>query len=393
MLSVPPSRKCHVFAETKSMNSFGKGSTHPSEMVELRDDPTGARVLQLTQAPTINHNLYFLTSSLTPDERTLVFASYRSGVAEFYRLGFPDGPIIQLTEGPGVHGYSGIFSSDGRRLYYTQGGAVRWVELDSLAEGTLAEFAGGQLGECSLSADGRWLVTAMKRDGRSHLVVTATDGSGGEAIFACARTIIHPQFHPVDPELMAYSQDPAPRMWTIRRDGSANTCLYEHDNDEFLVHETFLGRGEEMIVVRWPYELRAFHLGRREFRTVAAFNAWHICSDRAGRYVLCDTVHPDRGLQLVDVVTGTQRTLCSPRSSCQGSQWHKDRYALAEDWQAAASAERQQSLSWMEMKTDTVYGPQWTHPHPSFSPTERWVVYCSDVTGYPQVYAVALDEG
>jgi Tol biopolymer transport system component len=42
----------------------------------------------------------------------------------------------------------------------------------------------------------------------------------------------------------------------------------------------------------------------------------------------------------------------------------------------------------MEVSTDTVYGPQWTHPHPSFSPSERWIVYCSDVTGHPQVYAV-----
>src|SRR5262249_4051746 len=149
---------------------------------------------------------------------------------------------------------------------------------------------------------------------------------------------------------------------------------------------------EEMIVVRWPYELRAFHLARRTFRTIAAFNAWHIRSDRAGQRVLCDTVHPDRGLQLVNAASGERRTLCCPQSSCQGSQWHKDRYALAADWQAAASAERRQSLSWMEMKTDTVYGPQWTHPHPSFSPSERWVVYCSDVTETPQVYAVEVGD-
>ena len=45
----------------------------------------------------------------------------------------------------------------------------------------------------------------------------------------------------------------------------------------------------------------------------------------------------------------------------------------------------------MEMKTDTVYGPQWTHPHPSFSPSERWVVYASDVSGRPQVYAAAFE--
>ncbi|MFA0757324.1 MAG: hypothetical protein YPKNTGVA_002857, partial [Candidatus Fervidibacter sp.] len=41
---------------------------------------------------------------------------------------------------------------------------------------------------------------------------------------------------------------------------------------------------------------------------------------------------------------------------------------------------------------DTVYGPQWTHPHPSWSADERWVIYDSDVSGTTQVYAVRLAE-
>ena len=40
--------------------------------------------------------------------------------------------------------------------------------------------------------------------------------------------------------------------------------------------------------------------------------------------------------------------------------------------------------------TDTVYGPQWTHPHPSFSPDETKVVFASDRSGHPQVYVVEI---
>jgi oligogalacturonide lyase len=371
------------------MSDYSRGSRHRSELAEGRDARTGARVLQLTGHPSINHNLYFLTSSLTTDEGTLVFASTRSGRTEFYRLAFPDGEIVQLTDEEGVHGYSGVISSNGTRLYYTAAGAVKALALEGAAEEMLARFPGGSLGECSVSADGRWIVTAIKQEGRSGLAVVATDGSGGEVVLEVPRTVIHPQFHPTDPDLIAYSQDPAPRMWQVRRDGSGNECLYEHGNDEFLVHETFLGDGDELIVVCWPYELRRFHRGTRQFRTVAEFNAWHIAGSRDGRRVLCDTAHPDIGLQLVEVATGERRTLCYPESSCQGSQWRTDRYAVAADW-AAAAAERERTLSWMEMKTDTVYGPQWTHPHPSFSATERWVLYTSDATGHPQVYAVDL---
>jgi oligogalacturonide lyase len=367
----------------------GHGVKGQDQTREFRDEATGRRVLQLTTDGSINHHLYFLTPSLTPDEQTLIFASYRTGRCEYFRRGFPAGESMQITEEPDVHGYSGLISSDGRRLFYTAGGRVRSLDIQSLAAETLADFPGGQLGECSLSADSRWLVTAIKRGGRSGLAVTATDGSGGEVVLEIDRTIIHPQFHPRDPDRIAYSQDPAPRMWWVHRDGSGNECLYEHGNDEFLVHETFLGDGKSMIVVRWPYALQQLDLESRAMATIAEFNAWHIGGSRDGRTVLCDTTHPDVGLQLVDVATGERRTICHPRSSNGGSQWLKDRYAVAEDW-AAAAEEKAKALSWMEMKTDTVYGPQWTHPHPSFSPSERWVVYTSDVSGSPQVYAVDL---
>lgn len=368
-------------------------AVYPSEAQERRDARTGRRVVQLTCHPSINHNLYFLTSSLTPDEQTLVFCSYRSGRPEFYRAGFPQGEIRQLTDEEGVNGYSGVLSPDGETLYYTAGGCIKALELAAPAPRVLGQFPGGQLGECSLSADGEWLVTALKQGTRIGLAVARTDGSEAGLALEVGRTVIHPQFHPTDPDLILYAQDPAPRMWTVRRDGTENTCLWQHENDEFLVHETFLGQaGAELIVTRWPYSLLRFHLARREFRTIAAFNAWHIASSRDGRRVLCDTVHPDQGLQLVDVETGARETLCYPESSSRGSQWLTDRYALAADFAAARqAAERETSLSWMEMKADTVYGPQWTHPHPSFSASERWVVYTSDRTGHAQVYAVEVE--
>ncbi len=367
----------------------GKGRLFREVTREFRDEQTGCRVLQLTGDRSINHHLYFLTSSLTPDESVVVFASYRTGRCQYFKRPFPEGDAVQLTDEGELHGYSGVITPDGHTLFYTAGGALRAVHLDNLECRTVASYEGGQLGECSLSADRRWIVTAIKRGGRCGLAVTAADGSSADVILEIDRTIIHPQFHPTDPDWIAYSQDPAPRMWWVRRDGSANECLYQHANDEFLVHETFLGDGTSLIVVRWPYALLRFDLAARQFHTIGAFNAWHIGGSRDGRRILCDTAHPDRGLQLVDAATGARTPICHPRSSNGGSQWLKDRYALAEDW-AAAATEKSKALSWMEMKAETVYGPQWTHPHPSFSPSERWVLYTSDVTGGPQVYAADL---
>jgi hypothetical protein len=157
------------------------------------------------------------------------------------------------------------------------------------------------------------------------------------------------------------------------------------------VHETFLGRSRNIVFTVWPKELKVMDWETRDLRTITAFNAWHITPNRDGTKILCDTVHPDRGLQLVDVSTGERQTLCYPGASSGGSQWKTSRYAVAEDWAAArASAEKDKALSWMEMATDTVYGPQWTHPHPSFSPDEKLVAFASDRTGHTQVYVCEI---
>jgi hypothetical protein len=101
--------------------------------------------------------------------------------------------------------------------------------------------------------------------------------------------------------------------------------------------------------------------------------------------VLCDTNHPDEGLQIIDVATGARRALCESLSSNQGTQWRTNRYALAADFAGA-----RRNLSWMENAADTVYGPQHTHPHPSWSFEEDQVAFASDRTGVTQVYVCAV---
>jgi Tol biopolymer transport system component len=57
---------------------------------------------------------------------------------------------------------------------------------------------------------------------------------------------------------------------------------------------------------------------------------------------------------------------------------------------AADFADARKTLSWMENAGDTVYGPQYTHPHPSWSFEENRAAFASDRTGVTQVYVVEL---
>jgi oligogalacturonide lyase len=364
-------------------------ATYPSEYRKFTDEQTGAVIHQLTQTECVSHPPYFLTSAFTPDSRFLIFTSYRTGSPQLYEVEFPDGPIRQLTDVHGLHPYSAVLSPDGNTIYFTRKGNIESLNRQDLSIRLLYHLEGVQFGECDVSQDGNWIVTALKLGQNNGVAIAATNGDGGKVIVDFPRTIIHPQFHPLDGEWIEFAADPAPRMFRVRRDGSELECLYEHDNDEFVVHETFLGETGDLIFTVWNKALKRMDWKSREITTIIETNAWHISPNRAGTKVLYDTNHPDRGLQLLDVATGREQTLCYPRSSNGGTQWRKTRYALAEDF-AAARRENADALSWMEMPTDNVYGPQWTHPHPAFNPDETLVSYTSDVSGHAQVYVVEL---
>lgn len=368
----------------------GKNSTWPSEHSSTVDRVTGATVHQLTSHPSINHATYFLQSSFSPDGRTLLFTSYRTGSAQLFSLEYPHGEIRQLTDSPGIHPFSAAFHPSGDLVYFVRGGEIAELNLRTLEERTIVKFEGAQLGECSPDRKGEWITAAVKQGSQSGIVCGRADGSEWKLI-PFPRTVIHPQFHPLESEWVEFAGDPAPRMHRVKRDGSAMECLYQHDNEEFVVHETFLGNTGDIVFTVWPKALKRMNWQTRDIATIAAFNAWHITPNRAGTIVLCDTNHPDEGLFLVDVATGSRRQICLSESSNGGSQWKTSRYALKEDFERARNAATAGALSWMEVSTDTVYGPQWTHPHPSFSNDERRVVFVSDKTGHTQVYVVDIE--
>ena len=341
-------------------------------------------ISQITDGPHINHPTYFLQSSFFPGDAAMFFTSYRTGDAQLFEIELASGTTRQLTHGAPIHPYSAALHADGRTLVVTRGGELWAVDRASLAERRIFAYDGAQLGECSISADGEWLTAAFARQAARGLVVSRFDGTQSNVI-EFPRTVIHPQFHPLEPEWIEFSGDPAPRMHRVRRDGSGMECLYHHGNDEFIVHETFLGQTGDLVFTVWPFSLRVMDWTTRAMRTIVDYNAWHISPDRAGRRILCDTNHPDEGLQIIDAASGARTPLCATGSSNQGSQWLKSRYALAEDFAAA-----RHGLSWMENAVDTVYGPQHSHPHPSWSRDESMVTFASDRTGVTQVYVATV---
>jgi len=346
-------------------------------MISYRDPATGAKIWQVTDGPAISHPSYFLQSSFFPGGRSMFFTSYRSGNAQVWKASLETGEQTKITHGAPVHPYSAALHPGGE-VVVTRGSAL-WV-----GDRVVFDAPDAELGECSITRDGEWLTAAYKRGAQCGLVAGRFDGSAWRDI-PFPRTVIHPQFHPIEQDWIEFAGDPAPRMHRVRRDGTGLECLHQHGNDEFIVHETFLRSSGDLVFTVWPHKLCRMDWTTRQISTLANYNAWHIAPDHRGERILCDTNHPDEGLQIIDVATGVRRHLCLSQSSNQGSQWRKSTYALAEDFAGA-----RKNLSWMESAADTVYGPQSTHPHPSWSFEEDKVAFASDRTGITQVYVVSV---
>ena len=353
----------------------------PPERETFEDDRTGARITRLTHAPCINHPLYYLANSFAPDSRSLIFASNRAGKMDLYRVDLREGEIRRLTDAEGLLPFSG--NVVGEDVYYTAGGQVHRLSLEDGGDRVIADRPGCGLGEVTVSCDREWAVTLVTKGGSAGLLVCRTDGSASEVILEGVRALYHPQFHPGDPERLIYSADPPdPRLWTVRRDGSDDRCFYANDSEEWFVHETFLGESDRVIVVSWHRGLYEVGLYTGQIREIVAFSAWHISSNSDGSQIVCDTHLPDIGLCLVDPETGAYRPLCYPGATNQGTQWPEP-LPLQSDGDAPGWATMTENVS-----LESTYGPQWSHPHPAFSPNDRLVSYTSDATGSPQVYVV-----
>ncbi len=351
---------------------MAKGDRFPSERKSLRDPRTGASILQLTDHPSINHNLYFLNPSCTPDGKKIIFTSYRTGEPNLFMADEETGQIVQLTQLDDMNPYSAVPANDNRRLFFSTREEVRAVDLETFDEEVLASFPGCRVGNCNLSGDGSLIVTVVRSEGKNEIAVVETDGSGARVVFETERAVGHVQFCRAEGNLILYSSDITQRMWLVRLDGTENRPLYLHDENEWITHESWLGQSYEVMFVHWPYALKGIDVRTEEVRIISDFNCWHPSSRPDGSLIVCDTVHPDIGLRLIDPKTGEHRPLCYPGSSCRGRQWTKTVPARG--------------------KVDEgTYGPQWTHPHPSFSPDGRKVIYTSDRTGHPQVYLVYLE--
>jgi hypothetical protein len=340
---------------------MAKGQTYNHERIAYTDARTGVRILQLTSYPTINYCLPYTNTNFTPDSMVLIFLSRREARRDapwdLFRVSVEGSDLTQLTESEGVSGCA--LSPDGAGVYFVRDGALWRVDMHSCEEEMIAPLEIAQRGAFgTVSADGRYYFTQgqtpllnsalirVRTDGRETVVFESPEGAGTLALHAC---------DPGGSGLLVFRQREGRKEYHLFDDDFHDRGLFTASYD--FAHCTFLGRTGRLQGCALPPDraLLTLGVGDEQPRAIArGVYFWHSASTPDGEWVVADTNWPDEGLQLVHVPTGRFRPLCYAR----GSQGH----------------------------------PQWTHPHPQFSPDGQYVLYNSDRTGICQIYLARVPE-
>lgn len=340
---------------------MAKGQAYPWERKFFSDEVTGVRLVRLTSFPTVNMKFYFHWNAFTPDSKTLVFLSYRyaqrNSPVDAFRVDVDGTNLVQLTDSPELGGP--VVSPDGKWLYFVCRGELHRVSLATCEEEVIGYIEGVRgAGSGSISADGtRYIADATLENGRRAIIRYCTNGKGQDIILEM-EDISHTQYEPSESKVILFSRQPDSEhrnMWLVNDDGTNLRVLnLPYGNGHFM----WLGPTKRVMTNltsdRWGISV----MGENDLEpetVVTGEHFWHASCSMDGKWMISDTNWPDHGLQLINVRTGKFRALCYPgSSSCH---------------------------------------PQWTHPHPSFSPDGKIVVFNSDRTGIPHVYlAIIPDE-
>ena len=362
---------------------MAKGTIHPSESRTFVDQRTGTQIRQVTTASAIHHHPFFIIPAYDDAMQRLIFVSYRTGTAQIFAEERSRGELRQLTDRPDISEWSVHPSRDGKAVYFTAGTSGWKVDLETLEERELVNFAAtamkdegmvaAAMGTTALSHDNRWWAVRFQIGKESALAIIDTD-TGTHKIILRRDNIGHLQFCPDDSNLLYYAGPLTDRVWVIHRDGSGNRRLYAQniEKNEWITHETWIPGRRELAFVDWPHGVRCVHADTGIVRQVTTFNAWHAISNPTGTLMVADTNFPDIGIQIFDPRDGIGKpqTLCHPNASSIGEHWSRPFPYAGGPIQ--------------------VYAPQHTHPHPSFSPDGKHVVFTSDRSGYAQIYEATL---
>lgn len=370
-----------------------KGKIIPLNFRTRQDSETGHEVIRMTPPHIICHRNYFYQKCFTQDGSKLIFGGAFEGHWNYYLLDIAKEQATQLTDGAGDNTFGGFLSHDDNALWYVKNNReLRRVCLDSFEEQIVYAV------DDEWVAYGTWVansdctklvgVEIKKRDWQPltdwskfrafyftqpecRLINIDLRTGDQQVILQEKRWLGHPIYRPFDDSTVAFCHEGPrdaidARMWLINPDGSQLRKVRQHAPGESFTHEFWVPDGSALYYVthkendpqRYLCSADPLTLENRQLMAIPPCS--HLMSNHDGSLIVGDGAPHNTGdislndpfIWVFNIATGTQHAVC------------------------------QHNTSWKVLDGDR----QVTHPHPSFSPDNQWVLYTSDEEGMPALY-------
>ncbi|NDL62113.1 oligogalacturonate lyase family protein [Acerihabitans arboris] len=382
---------------------MAKGQVIPLHFYTYIDTSTGAQVTRLTPVDITCHRNYFYQKCFSRDGKKLLFSGAFDGPWNYYLLDIPRQEATQLTAGRGDNTFGGFLSPDDTALFYVKDGRklVR-VCLATLNETIIYqvpdEWVGYGTWVANSACDSMVGIEIKSQDWQPltdwqkfhdfyftnpccRLVKVNLSSGQATTILQENRWLGHPIYRPGDDNTVAFCHEGPhdlvdARMWLINDDGSNMRKVKTQAAEESCTHEFWVPDGSTLIYVSYHkgnaerFICRADPLTLENQRITAMPPCSHLMSNHDGSLLVGDganapvDVQDDGGykidndpfLYLFDIKNETQRQIA------------------------------RHDTSWKVLEGDR----QVTHPHPSFTPDDRQVLFTSDMHGKPALYLATL---
>ncbi|MBP2169402.1 oligogalacturonide lyase [Erwinia toletana] len=371
----------------------------------FRDAETGAAITRLTPPEVLCHRNYFYQKCFTRDGNHLLFAAEFDGNRNYYLLDLQQQQAIQLTEGKGDNTFGGFLSDDDRYLWYVKNErSLQRVDLATLEETSIYQVPADWVGYGTWVANSDctqlvgieiaredwepltdWQIFQRFFEKNPHCRLQRIDLKSGAAqtIHQQHLWLGHPIYRPHDNSTVAFCHEGPhdlidARMWLINEDGSNIRKVKDHAPGESCTHEFWVPDGSALIYV-------SYHKDRPD-RQICRFNPDTQHNEVLMTMPACShLMSNENGTLLVGDGSGTPVDV----QDTDGYTIDNDPWLYVFDVaQRSYFRLAAHNSSWRVLNGDR----QVTHPHPSFTPDGRQVLFTSDYQGQPALYLAALPD-
>ncbi len=370
----------------------GRGVRVASRIAPFLDPLTERKLFRLTELSVLHHLPHYHHRFIARNNSFILLSSERPGTRQIYRLDLPEGKMVQLTEGPGIHPYSPALDAGERAFFYLQNDTLKRAAVRGRSERRIYESDTGwrMSGHLSVSDKSRYVAVVEMKVGdrvngfegqfrrQPNCRIRVVDVARRRSWVAVESNhwLTHPQFQPGGTDILYSHEGPwdkvEGRLRLVRLDGKYRKNIRPRQGSEALGHEHWSSSGQEVCFVFYPdaswrqSTVNCIHINSGRERTLADCSqfAWMSPNADDSVFVGASRRAAGRNIYLLFPLLKREVTIAVHLST-------------AKSYPIAGRRRLDPFAAW---------------PEPVFSPDSRWMYFVTDREGKPAVYRMDLSD-